>query len=83
MYEKLKPSAQALGAAFQKVNFLRDVKMDYEDLNRTYFPEVDFYNFTLSMKARIESDIANDFANAYKGIIAIAHKSEVWGVCCI
>ena len=76
MYEKLKPSAQALGAAFQKVNFLRDVKMDYEDLNRTYFPEVDFSNFTPSMKARIESDIATDFANAYKGIMQLPIKAR-------
>ncbi|MEI9957951.1 MAG: squalene/phytoene synthase family protein [Ferruginibacter sp.] len=41
-YEKLQPAAQALGAAFQKVNFLRDVKADYFQLNRTYFPDMDF-----------------------------------------
>ncbi|MEO7766769.1 MAG: squalene/phytoene synthase family protein, partial [Ferruginibacter sp.] len=46
MYEELKPGAQSLGAAFQKVNFLRDVKADYEQLSRSYFPEVDFTNFT-------------------------------------
>ena len=43
------PYAQSLGAAFQKVNFLRDVKSDYQQLERTYFPEVDFKNFTASM----------------------------------
>jgi phytoene desaturase len=45
-FEKLKPAAQALGAAFQKVNFLRDIKADYQQLNRTYFPGMDFKNFT-------------------------------------
>ena len=61
MYNDLKPSAQALGAAFQKVNFLRDVKADYEQLNRSYFPEVDFKNFTPSMKKQIEDDISPGF----------------------
>ncbi|MEO6721170.1 MAG: phytoene/squalene synthase family protein [Ferruginibacter sp.] len=76
MYDKLKPFAQSLGAAFQKVNFLRDVKMDYEDLSRTYFPEVDFSNFTPLMKNRIEGDISNDFANAYKGISQLPVKAR-------
>lgn len=76
MYEKLKPGAQSLGAAFQKVNFLRDVKADYEQLNRTYFPGVDFNNFTPSMKMQIEEDIARDFANAYKGIIHLPVKAR-------
>ena len=48
-YEKLKPAAQSLGAAFQKVNFLRDVKADYQQLNRVYFPGVDFNSFTHEM----------------------------------
>jgi len=76
MYEKLRPSAQSLGAAFQKVNFLRDVKADYEQLNRTYFPEVDFLNFTPSMKKEIEADIARDFAEAYEGIIKLPVKAR-------
>ena len=50
LYEKLKPSAQKLGAAFQKVNFLRDAQMDFIDLGRTYFPNVDFNNFSDSDK---------------------------------
>src|SRR5688572_5666575 len=49
-FAKLKPAAQALGAAFQKVNFLRDVKADFDGLNRIYFPGVDFMNFTPRMK---------------------------------
>lgn len=76
MYEKLKPSAQLLGAAFQKVNFLRDVKADYEQLSRTYFPEVDFTNFTPAMKHQIEEEITNDFAGAYKGIVELPIKAR-------
>ena len=64
-YKKLKPSAQSLGAAFQKVNFLRDVKADYQQLSRTYFPDVDFNNFTSSMKNKIEADIAKDFERSF------------------
>ena len=76
MYEKLKPSAQLLGAAFQKVNFLRDVKADYEELNRTYFPDVDFKNFTPAMKLQIEKEIAQDFAGAYEGIVQLPIKAR-------
>jgi len=76
MYNDLKPSAQALGAAFQKVNFLRDVKADYEQLNRAYFPEVDFKNFTPTMKRQIEEDISRDFENAYEGILNLPHKAR-------
>lgn len=76
LYADLKPSAQALGAAFQKVNFLRDVKADYELLNRSYFPEVDFTNFTPSMKKQIEMDIAADFENAYEGILNLPTKAR-------
>jgi len=75
-YEKLKPSAQALGAAFQKVNFLRDVKADYQQLNRVYFPGVDFNSFTPQMKKAIEDDIQNDFNNAYAGIIQLPLKAR-------
>ena len=75
-FERLKPSAQALGAAFQKVNFLRDVKADYQELNRTYFPHADFRNFTPEMKQQIEADIAADFANAYSGILQLPVKAR-------
>lgn len=67
-YEKLKPYAQSLGAAFQKINFLRDISADFNDLNRTYFPNVDFNNFSLEDKNTIEIDIAKDFAHAKIGI---------------
>ena len=75
-YEKLKPFAQSLGAAFQKINFLRDVKADHEDLNRTYFPNVNFKNFTQLDKDNIEKDIAVDFENAYKGILMLPVKAK-------
>ncbi|HEY4155273.1 MAG TPA: phytoene/squalene synthase family protein [Puia sp.] len=76
MYKKLKPGAQALGAAFQKVNFLRDVKTDYEELHRTYFPEVDFQNFTPVKKKEIEAEIEKDFRDAYFGIINLPAKAK-------
>ncbi len=67
-YQKLKPSAMSLGAAFQKVNFLRDVKEDYEELGRTYFPQVDMGSFTMEDKRRVEADIKKDFEHALEGI---------------
>lgn len=76
MYMHLKPFAQALGAAFQKVNFLRDVKADYEQLNRTYFPNIDFKNFTAEMKLVIENDIEKDFELAYQGIVQLPLKAR-------
>lgn len=75
-YDHLKPYAQSLGAAFQKVNFLRDVKSDYQQLSRIYFPGVDFNNFTGSMKNKIEEDIESDFTNAYQGILQLPVKAR-------
>lgn len=75
-FQKLKPAAQSLGAAFQKVNFLRDVKADYNDLNRIYFPGVDFGNFTAGMKSEIEKEISQDFKQAYIGIIQLPWKAR-------
>ena len=76
LYGKLKDSARALGAAFQKVNFLRDIKADYTDLSRTYFPGCNFQNFTEKDKGEIESDIEQDFRNAYNGILQLPMKSR-------
>lgn len=67
-YDLLKPSAQRLGAAFQKVNFLRDIKADFEGLERMYFPDCDFTNFTEADKDAIEADIQADFDAALVGI---------------
>ena len=75
-YNKLKPSAQSLGAAFQKVNFLRDIKADYSQLNRTYFPGCDFKNFTMPDKSAIEKDIQLDFDKAYEGILQLPMKAK-------
>jgi 15-cis-phytoene synthase len=75
-YEKLKPSARSLGAAFQKVNFLRDVQADYNQLDRTYFPGLDFSNFTDRQKREIEADIQKDFDDAYAGIMQLPAKAR-------
>ena len=75
-FERLKPFARSLGAAFQKVNFLRDLKADYNNLNRMYFPEVDFTNFTGYMKRNIEEDISADFRHAYEGILHLPLKAR-------
>jgi 15-cis-phytoene synthase len=75
-FAQLKPAAQSLGAAFQKVNFLRDVKADFEGLDRTYFPECDFSNFTYQDKLKIEKDIQEDFEKAYQGILMLPLKAR-------
>lgn len=75
-YKKLQPSAQALGAAFQKINFLRDLKADHEQLSRTYFPGVNFRNFTEEEKKSIEKDIIIDLDNAYEGIKQLPVKAR-------
>ncbi len=67
-YERLKAPARSLGAAFQKVNFLRDMKDDFDERGRIYFPGINFTNFTYADKALIEDDIAKDFADALIGI---------------
>ena len=76
LYGKLKQSAKALGAAFQKVNFLRDIQSDFNDLSRRYFPGCDFHNFTEPDKLQIESDIEQDFKNAYGGILHLPLKAK-------
>lgn len=76
-YEKLKPYAKHLGAAFQKVNFLRDIKADAEDLGRMYFPGCDFNKFGYNDKQAIEADIQNDFDYAFKGVIQLPMKARL------
>ncbi|MBB1287137.1 phytoene/squalene synthase family protein [Flavisolibacter sp. BT320] len=75
-YQTLKKPAQALGAAFQKVNFLRDIKADFVDLSRIYFPGCDFHNFTEQDKNQIQEDIEADFREAYKGILRLPIKAK-------
>lgn len=67
-YDELKDMAMSLGSAFQKVNFLRDLKADHDDLNRTYFPNTDLSNLDEPSKLLIIEDIENDFTNGLKGI---------------
>ncbi|MEJ7829577.1 MAG: phytoene/squalene synthase family protein [Segetibacter sp.] len=76
LYDKLKSYAQSLGAAFQKVNFLRDLKADTENLDRMYFPECDFKNFSEHEKLNIEADIQKDFDNAYDGVVKLPLKAR-------
>jgi phytoene/squalene synthetase len=76
MYEELKPFAMKLGAAFQKVNFLRDIKDDHCRLGRTYFPNVDVTQFTEQSKKRIEEEIAHDFKIALIGIKKLPSSSR-------
>ncbi|MCX6202201.1 MAG: phytoene/squalene synthase family protein [Bacteroidetes bacterium] len=75
-YDALKPAAKSLGSAFQKVNFLRDVKADFEGLDRMYFPDCDFANFTQADKLAIEQDIQKDFDEAYAGILNLPIKAR-------
>ncbi len=70
-YNTLREPARKLGAAFQKVNFLRDIQSDFEERGRTYFPGVDFNAFTEKDKRAIEQDIQNDFNEAYAGIVML------------
>jgi 15-cis-phytoene synthase len=70
-YDRLKADAKRLGSAFQKVNFLRDIKSDFQERGRTYFPDVDFTNFTLEDKKTIENDIQADFDAALRGILEL------------
>lgn len=76
LYEELKPDAMKLGAAFQKVNFLRDMKNDYQVLGRVYFPNVDLARFTQEAKKRIEEDIRRDFEQALRGIRKLPASSK-------
>ena len=76
-YQKLKPYAQSLGAAFQKINFLRDISADYTDLGRTYFPNVNFRNFSQQDKLEIEKDIAKDFEHSLIGIKMLPMSSRL------
>jgi len=68
LYDRLKEPARALGSAFQKINFLRDMQADYEERGRIYFPGMDFTTFDDEHKAIVEDDIAKDFRYALEGI---------------
>lgn len=76
LYQKLKPNAMKLGAAFQKINFLRNVKNDYEDLGRNYFPNVNIANMSNEEKKQIEADISADFAAGFEGILQLPKRAR-------
>ncbi|MBL7832595.1 MAG: phytoene/squalene synthase family protein [Cyclobacteriaceae bacterium] len=76
MYSALKPHAMSLGSAFQKINFLRDLRADYVGMGRTYFPDVDMNNFNDETKREIEENIAQDFHHGYEGIVKLPRSSR-------
>jgi len=76
-YEALKSPARKLGSAFQKINFLRDIKSDYEERGRTYFPGLDYEAFNNTEKQEIEKDIAEDFKAGYEGILRLPKGSRL------
>lgn len=76
-YNMLKEPALRLGAAFQKVNFLRDLQADYHTLGRTYFPNVNFVHFNEMTKREIEAEIDNDFRIALEGIKKLPMNSRL------
>ncbi len=75
-YEELKPYAMSLGSAFQKVNFLRDLKADHDGLNRSYFPNLNIEKFDESSKQKILKEIDNDFSYALKGIFKLPSSAK-------
>ena len=76
-YNSLLPYARSLGAAFQKVNFLRDIKSDIEERGRLYFPNIDFNNFSDADKLHIIEDVKKDFEHAYIGILKLPIGSRL------
>lgn len=76
-YQDLLPQARRLGAAFQKINFLRDIKADFDERGRTYFPGVDFTRFTEEDKSEIEDDIKADFDEALIGIKKLPNGAKL------
>jgi len=76
-YNQLKESAMNLGSAFQKVNFLRDLKDDYENLSRTYFPNTNLESLDEDSKTKIIEEIEDNFNRGYQGILQLPHDSKL------
>lgn len=76
LYQQLSIQACRLGAAFQKVNFLRDLRSDFEERGRVYFPGIDFTTFSDDDKREIESDIQGDFDEGLKGLVQLPPKAK-------
>jgi len=77
LYEELKHDARKLGSAFQKVNFLRDLRADYDDLNRTYFPNVNLNELDESTKMRLIKEIQEDFDAGLRGISKLPVEAKL------
>lgn len=75
-YIELKDTAMALGSAFQKVNFLRDLKADFEELNRSYFPNTNLMELDEASKSRIVNEIKADFELGYSGIVKLPNEAK-------
>ncbi len=76
-YQELKQDAMKLGSAFQKINFLRDLKADYHTLGRAYFPGFKIENFNATTKKEIEADIQKDFDAGLRGIKKLPKKAQL------
>jgi 15-cis-phytoene synthase len=76
-YQRLKPSACSLGSAFQKINFLRDMKSDFDERGRVYFPGIDFKHFDNAQKELIEADIKADFDAGLEGIKELPRSARL------
>lgn len=76
-YQRLLPAARRLGAAFQKINFLRDLQADFQEMGRAYFPGIDLSQFDERAKREIEAEIDADFQAALVGIQALPRDSRL------
>lgn len=76
-YEELKPAAMKLGSAFQKINFLRDLSTDFQELGRTYFPGLSMDEFNAQIKSSIEADIEMDFKAGFEGIKGLPKNARL------
>ena len=77
LFDHLREPARRLGAAFQKVNFLRDIRSDYQDRGRVYFPGVQYEQFDDAVKRGIEADIRDDFEAGYAGIVQLPRAARL------
>lgn len=77
LFDNLKHYARSLGAAYQKVNFFRDLSADYIDRGRTYFPDIDMKKFDNDVKVKIEKDIEKDFKDSLAGIKKLPNDARI------
>lgn len=75
-YQRLKMNAMKLGSAFQKINFLRDLNDDFNELGRAYFPGINMNDFNNIVKKKIEADIEKDFRLGYEGILMLPKRAR-------